>query len=138
MSTGVFLSSTSLLPLLFPSPPPHSLPSPPLPLPSPPPPPSLPSSSSVVWVSLIVQNGLVALCSLVLALMFNFDWNVCQNVAVFSSLVTFVILLAAAAKLATVTNTISIERDWVVVVADGHENTLASKMIMLRLEGWGQ
>ena len=59
--------------------------------------------------------------------MFWFNWTVCLNVVVFSVLTVFIVILASGANLATVANTISIEKDWVVVIADGNVDTLASK-----------
>lgn len=77
--------------------------------------------------SLVVQNGLLSLSSVGMALMFHFNWSVCLNVVVFSVLTVCIILLASGANLATVANTISIEKDWVVVIADGNIDTLAGK-----------
>lgn len=76
-------------------------------------------------MSLLIQNSLVALCAVMLALMFSQGWDVCQNVAVFSCLTVVVTLLGSGSMLATVANTISIEKDWVVVLADGNKDTLA-------------
>ena len=59
--------------------------------------------------------------------MFELDWNVCQHVVIFASLTPLVIIFGSGANLATVANTISIEKDWVVVIADKNENTLAGK-----------
>lgn len=87
----------------------------------------------VAATSLIVQNGLLSLSSVAMALMFYFNWNVCLNMVVFSVLSVVVIFLAAGANLATVANTISIEKDWVVVIADGNIDTLAGKQGMVRL-----
>lgn len=84
-------------------------------------------SYAVVWVSLLVQNSLVAMCSVAIALMFAFCWNVCMHVAVFASLTPLVIIFGSGANLATVANTIAIEKDWVVVIADKNENTLAGE-----------
>lgn len=78
-------------------------------------------------MSLIVQNGLLSLASVVMALMFKFNWTVCLNVVVFSALTVFIVILVSGANLATVANTISIEKDWVVVIADGNVDTLAGK-----------
>ena len=76
-------------------------------------------------MSLLIQNSLVALCAVTLALMFSQGWDVCQNVAVFSCLTVVVTVLGSGSMLATVANTISIEKDWVVVLADGNKDTLA-------------
>ena len=65
-----------------------------------------------------------------MALMFRLDWTACHNVAVFIALSTAAILLAAGANLATVANTISIEKDWIVVIADGNKDTLAGSVYM--------
>ena len=78
-------------------------------------------------MSLLIQNTLVALCSVVMALMFELDWNVCQHLVLFAGLTPLVIIFGSGANLATVANTISIEKDWVVVLADKNENTLAGE-----------
>ena len=91
---------------------------------------SLISSSllhAVAVVTLLLQNGMVALCSVALASMFGFGWNVCLSPAVFAVLTAAVVLLGSGAQLATVGNTIAIERDWVVVLADANKDTLASR-----------
>ncbi len=59
--------------------------------------------------------------------MFALDWTVCDNVVVFASLIPLVIILGAGANLATIANTISIEKDWIVVLADKQKDTLAGK-----------
>ncbi len=64
-----------------------------------------------------------------MALMFFFQWNVCLNVVVFGILAVVVIVFASGANLATVANTISIEKDWIVVIADGNEDTLAGNLL---------
>ena len=63
-----------------------------------------------------------------MALIFYFNWNVCLNVVLFSILTIVIILLASGANLATVANTISIEKDWIVVIADGNKDTLAGNL----------
>ena len=85
------------------------------------------SLDAVIWMSLLIQNTLVALCAVVLALMFILEWDVCHNVVVFSCLTVLVVLLGSGASLATVANTISIEKDWVVVLADKNKETLAGE-----------
>ena len=57
--------------------------------------------------------------------MFAQEWNVCQHLVVFSCLTVVIVILGAGAHLATVANTIAIERDWVVVLSDGNKDTLA-------------
>ena len=96
------------------------------PSPSPPPSPSFPPPT-VASVSLLIQNTLLLLCAVVLALMFQLDLGACSDTptALFAVLCTLVILLGAGANLATVANTISIEKDWIVVIADKNEKTLA-------------
>lgn len=76
-------------------------------------------------VSLLIQNGLLCLSAVAMALMFKFDWTACHNLVVFGILSVVAILFASGANLATVANTISIEKDWVVIIADGNEDTLA-------------
>lgn len=82
---------------------------------------------TVVWMSLLIQNSLVALCSIVIALMFGLEWDVCRHLILFASLTPLVIIFGSGANLASVANTISIEKDWVVVLADKNENTLAGE-----------
>lgn len=59
--------------------------------------------------------------------MFYFEWNVCLNLALFVGLSAVTIVMGSLARLATVANTISIEKDWVVVIAGKDENTLAGE-----------
>ena len=82
-----------------------------------------------MWVSLLVQNSLVCACSVGLAILFGLDLGICGDVSlyVFIILTSGVILLGASANLATVVNTIAVEKDWVVVIADKNEDILASK-----------
>ena len=84
----------------------------------------------VAAVSLLIQNSLVAICSVVLAVAFHhqFEISYCKDVGLFFLVVTVVVITGSLANLATVANTISIERDWVVVIADKNKNTLASKL----------
>lgn len=83
----------------------------------------------VIWVSLLIQNCLVAANAVLLSFMFYYSLTVCDNVVWFGSLMVGVILLGALANLATVANTISVERDWVVVIADNNSSTLAGQLI---------
>ena len=80
-----------------------------------------------MWVSLLVQNGLVCLCAVGLAVMFGLDLGICDNpsLSLFICLSALVIFLGATANLATVANTIAIEKDWIVVIADKNKDTLA-------------
>ena len=89
---------------------------------------SLPSHLSiVVWMSLVVQNGLVCLCAVALAFMFRLDLGICDDppFLLFVLLTALAIILGAAANMATVTNCIAVETDWIVVIADKNEDTLA-------------
>ena len=79
----------------------------------------------MISTTLIIQNGLLSLASVVMALMFFYDWTVCHSMVIFSVTTVCIILLASGANLATVANTISIEKDWIVVIADGNKDTLA-------------
>jgi len=83
----------------------------------------------VVAVSLLVQNSLVAICSIVLAIAFHNHFNIsyCKDVGQFFIVACVVVIMGTLANLATIANTISIEKDWVVVIADKNKNTLASK-----------
>lgn len=80
-----------------------------------------------MWKSLLIQNGLVALSATGLAVMFGRDLDICGDVSlpVFIVLSAVVILLGSLANLATVANTIAIEKDWIVVIADKDEHALA-------------
>jgi hypothetical protein len=89
----------------------------------------------VAATSLLVQNGLLSLASIGMALMFWFNWTVCLNVVVFGVLTVFIIILTSGANLATVANTISIEKDWIVVIADGNVDALAGKRLRVVLLG---
>lgn len=84
-------------------------------------------------ISLLTQNGLLALSSVAMGLMFYFQLNVCLNVIAFGILTTVVIIFVSGANLATVANTISIEKDWVVALADGNKDTLAGIKSLLLL-----
>ena len=53
--------------------------------------------------------------------------DVCSHRLYFGIFMVAVILLVTISYLATVANTISIEKDWVVVIADKNTNTLASE-----------
>ena len=75
----------------------------------------------------MVQNSLVAMNATLLSIMFYYSLTVCNNVLLFGVLVVGVIIFGALANLATVANTIAVERDWVVVVADKNSATLAGK-----------
>ncbi len=77
-------------------------------------------------MSLIVQNTLVAINTILLSIMFYYSLTVCNNVVLFGISVVGVVLLGALANLATVANTIAVERDWVVVIADKNSSILAS------------
>ena len=83
----------------------------------------------VAGVSLIIQNSMVAICSVALAVAFHdrFSVSYCNDVGWFFFVSCVVIITGSVANLATTVNTISIERDWVVVIADKNKNTLASK-----------
>lgn len=70
---------------------------------------------------------MVAVSTVLFAIMFYNSWDVCSHVVLFGSLMVIVILSGSISNLATVTNTISIEKDWVVVIADNNSSTLASK-----------
>ena len=83
----------------------------------------------VAGISLLVQNTLVAICSVALAVAFHdrFMISYCKDIGWFFFVASVVVVMGTLANLATVANTISIERDWVVVIADKNKNTLASK-----------
>ena len=56
----------------------------------------------------------------------HFKISYCKDVGQFFLVTCVVAVMGTLANLATVANTISIERDWVVVIADKNKNTLAS------------
>jgi len=73
----------------------------------------------------------VALCAVVFGLAFHFDFSRCDGaIGMFILVSCLVIFFGSSANLATVANTIAIERDWVVVIADNNKDTLASKLPM--------
>ena len=61
--------------------------------------------------------------------MFRLDLGVCSDTPlfIFAILSSLAIVLGSGANLATVANTISIEKDWIVVIADKNEKTLAGE-----------
>lgn len=74
---------------------------------------------------------MVAASAVAIALMFSLHLCVCDSVPAFAALTALTIVFDSVAKLATVTNTISVEKDWVVVIADSKQDTLAGKWISL-------
>lgn len=86
-----------------------------------------PVCDTVAWITLLSQNALLVAGASTLCLMFYFEWNVCLNLALFVGLSAVTIVMGSLARLATVANTISIEKDWVVVIAGKDENTLAGE-----------
>ena len=88
----------------------------------------------VVFLSLLVQNSLVALCATVLALAFYFGVSACAGGTLhdlyFGLTVVAVIILGSTANLATLLNTISVERDWIVVISDKNKNSLAGDALL--------
>lgn len=77
-----------------------------------------------MFISLLVQNVLVLLCAVVLAVAFVLHVSACEGLLPFALTVVAVIILGSSANLATVANTIAVERDWVVVIADKNESSL--------------
>ena len=84
-----------------------------------------------MWVSLLIQNGLVAISTVLFCVMFYNSWDVCGHTVIFGSLMVLVILSGSISNLATVTNNIAIEKDWVVVIADNDSSVLASKLWLM-------
>ena len=74
-----------------------------------------------------MQNVMVALSAVILALMFYMNWSVCNNVPAFAVLTVATTMFGSVAKLATLVNTISVEKDWVVVIANKASDTLAGE-----------
>ena len=56
--------------------------------------------------------------------------DVCSHRLLFGIFMVAVILLGSISYLATVANSISIEKDWVVVIADKNSNTLAGELTL--------
>jgi len=80
----------------------------------------------------------VASCAVVFGLAIHYEISRCDgSVWLFSLVSGLVIFLGSAANLATVANTIAIERDWVVVIADKNKDTLASKLLLLSKSSLG-
>ena len=71
--------------------------------------------------------------------MFGLDLGICDNpsLPLFIFLSALVIFLGATANLATVANTIAIEKDWIVVIADKNEDTLAGLLTQASAHGLG-
>ena len=68
----------------------------------------------------------MVLCSAVLALAFKFEVSACSKDSLYFGLVVVgVVILGSSGNLATLGNTISIERDWVVAIAEKNELTLS-------------
>ena len=87
----------------------------------------------MAWITLLSQNSLMVVGAIVLSLMFLFQWNICDgSVALFAGLSAVVIGVTSLSNLATVANTISIEKDWVVVIAGKDENALAGECTCLK------
>ena len=82
----------------------------------------------MIWVTLLVQNGFVFFSTVLFSLMFYYQWDVCGHTVIFGSLMVLVILSGSISNLATVANTISVEKDWVVVIADDNSKTLAGSV----------
>ena len=62
---------------------------------------------------------------MVLAVAFVLHVSACEELLPFALTVVVVVVLGSSANLATVGNTIAVERDWVVVIADKNDNALA-------------
>ena len=74
---------------------------------------------------------MVAANAVLLSFMFYYSLTVCDSLILFGILMVGVVLLGALGNLATVGNTIAVERDWVVVIADKNSATLASKNVYM-------
>ena len=81
---------------------------------------------SVVRLSIVGQRVAVAISSVILFCLCRFEQLRGQAVLSFTALGALS-LLACVEKLAAVMNTISVERDWVVVIANQNEDHLRSK-----------
>ncbi|ODM98129.1 Solute carrier family 40 member 1 [Orchesella cincta] len=85
-------------------------------------------------VSIIVQNAAVILGSTALALTFAFSDEIQQvwNGSLQTLIYAFIIFVSVIAKLASVTSDIAIERDWIVILTDGDESSLATMNSVMR------
>ena len=81
-----------------------------------------------MWVTLVSQNLFVMLSAIVMSLLFQLHWNICENFIMFAGLIPLIMIFGSGGFLATTTNLIALEKDWVVVVSDKNEDTLASKL----------
>jgi len=80
-------------------------------------------------VGIFAQNSLLAICATTVALTFFF-WDSIYFLwdgRVIIVLQSIIVLTAAMSRLASVGTTIVVEKDWIVVLAEGNLNHLASK-----------
>ena len=82
-----------------------------------------------MWVTLISQNLFVMVSAIVMSLLFELHWSICENFVMFAALIPLIMLFGSGGFLATTANLIALEKDWVVVVSDKNEDTLASEFI---------
>ena len=78
-----------------------------------------------MWVTLISQNLFVMLSAIVMSLLFELHWSICESFVMFAALIPLIMLFGSGGFLATTANLIALEKDWVVVVSDKNEDTLA-------------
>uniref|UniRef100_S4REI1 Solute carrier family 40 member n=1 Tax=Petromyzon marinus TaxID=7757 RepID=S4REI1_PETMA len=92
------------------------------------------SRIKVAQTSLVIQNSSVIFCGIVLMMIFmyqNYISNIWDGWLIVSCYVV-VIGTANVANLASTATTITIQRDWVVVLAEGHSGRLADMNAILR------
>jgi iron-regulated transporter 1 len=80
-------------------------------------------------VGIFAQNSLLVICATTVALTFFF-WDSIYFLwdgRVVIVLQSIIVLTAAMSRLASVGTTIVVEKDWIVVLAEGDLNRLASK-----------
>ncbi|KAL7865313.1 hypothetical protein SRHO_G00105600 [Serrasalmus rhombeus] len=89
----------------------------------------------VAQTSLLVQNGAVILCGILLMLVFQFkeQLTVLYNGWLLTTCYILVITIANIANLASTAMSITIQRDWVVVVAGDDRSSLADMNATVRI-----
>ncbi|CAH1790412.1 unnamed protein product [Owenia fusiformis] len=80
----------------------------------------------VAQTSLILQNLAVTVCAIVLYMTISYQSTIGQGTHLMGFCRAIVIILAVAAQLASLAYKISVEHDWIVVVAKGDKEHLAS------------
>jgi len=80
--------------------------------------------------TLLVQNSSIVVCSILLTLLLYYQtqidelWNGYLRITVLA----IIILIDLIGNLGTEANKLALEKDWIVVIADGDEQKLSSKL----------